>query len=124
MDNIRLFKKSDILILAICILTAILLLLFGTETDNALTAVITVNREEYTQIDLSSISQEQEFYVNGVTIVAGNNYIYIKDSECPNKICIKTGKLTKSGQAAACVPQGVAIYIQNDDNSNIDAMVY
>lgn len=38
------------------------------------------------------------------------NISFIK-SDCPDKICIKTGKLHLVGQSAACLPNGVVVKI-------------
>ena len=37
--------------------------------------------------------------------------IFFEASDCPDKICILTGKLTMIGESAACLPNGVLIKI-------------
>ncbi|MCD7774086.1 MAG: NusG domain II-containing protein [Clostridiales bacterium] len=120
--EIKLFKKSDIIVIACLVLAAAFIFLLGTGEGGNLTAVITADGEEYARISLSSLTEETELIVNGVTVVLGNNYAYIKDSDCKNQICVKTGMLTKTGQSAACVPNGVAIYIAG--SGEVDAVSY
>jgi hypothetical protein len=49
--------------------------------------------------------------------------VCVVQSSCPNKLCMKMGKISKTGQAIACVPNGVLIQISSDkDTSWIDAI--
>lgn len=38
------------------------------------------------------------------------------DSDCPDKICIKTGFVRKEGEAAVCMPNKVIITVEGDDD--------
>jgi hypothetical protein len=37
--------------------------------------------------------------------------IRFEESDCPDKICIKTGKIASIGQSAACLPNGMLVKI-------------
>lgn len=57
----------------------------------------------------------------------GPSTIEIKDgkaafieSSCTNKICIKMGWISKPGQFAACLPNGILITIKGDNTSEVD----
>jgi hypothetical protein len=42
------------------------------------------------------------------------------DSDCPDKLCIKMGKIKMAGQSAACLPNHVIIRVYgSDDDSDI-----
>ncbi len=46
-------------------------------------------------------------------------------SDCPDKVCINTGFLNKSGQSAACLPNKVAVRIVVDtSNEDMDTIVH
>ncbi len=51
--------------------------------------------------------------------------ICFEKSDCPDKLCIKTGKISKPGQFAACLPNGLLLKIvsTNDDNRDADIIV-
>lgn len=50
--------------------------------------------------------------------------ICFEESDCPNKLCIKTGKISKAGQFAACLPNGLLLKIVIDeDNRDADIIV-
>lgn len=46
-------------------------------------------------------------------------------SDCPDKVCVNTGFLNKSGQSAACLPNKVAVRIVVDKlNEDMDTIVH
>lgn len=46
--------------------------------------------------------------------------ICFEESDCPDKLCIKTGKISKPGQFAACLPNGLLLKIVSADYNNRD----
>lgn len=46
-----------------------------------------------------------------------NREIRFKSSDCPDKICVNTGFISKPGQAAACLPNKTVIKIVNLGNA-------
>lgn len=130
MENktLKLFKKSDIFII-------LALLVFGAAAfipkyakSESLTAVVTVKGEEYTEISFTELTEDTYIKVNGVTVKASKDGICFEESGCKDKICVNTGIINSPGEAAACVPNGVAVYIKGTDknsgNADIDAVVY
>ncbi|MFA6621560.1 MAG: NusG domain II-containing protein [Candidatus Caldatribacteriota bacterium] len=49
-----------------------------------------------------------------------NGNICFEESDCPDKLCIKTGKISKPGQFAACLPNGLLLKIVSADYNNRD----
>ena len=43
------------------------------------------------------LSADAEFTVNGVTVVIGSGCVYVSDSDCRDKICVNTGKISRVG---------------------------
>lgn len=123
MNHRKLFKKTDILIVAACLLLAGVLclprLLGGREH---LTAVITADNEVYTEIDLDEAG-EQTITVNHTTITVRDGTVFFSESDCPDGVCMKTGALDCAGDSAACVPNRVAITIRGE-KPDVDAVAY
>ena len=46
----------------------------------------------------------------------------MEDADCPDKVCVKTGKIKSPGQTVVCLPHRVVIEITGD-NADIDAAV-
>ncbi len=52
---------------------------------------------------------------NGVKIVCNGEAVYFEHSDCPDKVCVNTGKLSLVGQWAACLPNSTVIKITKKD---------
>jgi hypothetical protein len=44
--------------------------------------------------------------------------IAFEESDCPDKICVKTGKLSRVGETAACLPNEIILKIVPADNNH------
>lgn len=125
MNKIPFFKKSDLLIIGIFLLLALIVFLptlFGKE--KALTAVITADGETVTEIRLTD-NAEEEIKINDTVIKINGKSVLFAESNCPDKVCIRTGKLDSSGDSSACVPNRVSVYIKGEKTEDdIDIMAY
>lgn len=61
--------------------------------------------------------------VHKATIVAEKNRICFLESDCPDKICVKTGWLSQPGEIAVCLPNKIIIKLEQDKNQNVDGVV-
>jgi len=123
-------KKGDlILIVCIGILAGLILAWnkFPSASDSApLIAVITQDGTVIKTIDLQAIEKPEYIYLNqGISqvILAEKRRIGFSESECRDKICVKTGWLTKTGDRAVCMPSKTVITILGD-NQQIDSIAY
>ncbi|QAR33357.1 NusG domain II-containing protein [Geovibrio thiophilus] len=47
----------------------------------------------------------------------------IKESDCPNQICVLTGWVSSCGDAAVCIPNKVAVYVKcENEDDGLDAV--
>jgi hypothetical protein len=78
-------------------------------------------------IDLDKIDTAEEIkitYKDGYNIIrVENGRIRIIDADCPDKLCVKTGWITESGQSVICLPHKLIIKIQGG-SKDIDENVY
>lgn len=59
----------------------------------------------------------------GDTLVEfSSNRVRVVESPCPNKICIKTGWIEKSGQVIACLPNKVVLTLSGEDEEGVDGV--
>lgn len=77
-----------------------------------------------------SVSSDKIFSINEIPEIEfeiKNNAIRFKKSDCPDKICINTGLINKSGQTAVCLPNKISIRIvansSKNDNEKIDTVI-
>lgn len=67
-----------------------------------------------------SIPQEPEVIFH----LYKDGQIRFEESDCPDKVCINTGKISMIGQYAACLPNGVILKIvpsgeRNDEDADV-----
>ncbi|MBO5934719.1 MAG: NusG domain II-containing protein [Clostridia bacterium] len=125
MNNIPFFKKSDLLIIGIFLLIALVIFLPTlSDSEKTLTAVITAYGETLTEISLTDSTQE-EIKINGTVIKINGKTVFFAESNCPDKVCVKTGNLDSQGDSSACVPNRVSVYIKGEKTEDdIDIMAY
>ena len=56
------------------------------------------------------------------TIVIEDGYCYMKEAKCPDHLCIKQGKVNKSGQTIVCLPNRVVVTVVDSDSSDYDSV--
>ncbi len=51
--------------------------------------------------------------------------IRFEESDCPRKLCIRSGRLNNPGQFAACLPNGLVLKIVplKDNNESVDMVI-
>ncbi len=121
--NSKLIKKSDIIIIALLLAICAALLLPRLFLNDKLTAVISQNGETVESIDLSAVNESYEIKLEGAVILVEKNAVSFKDASCPDKLCVKCGKLTHAGDTAVCVPTATVITISGSGNE-VDAISY
>lgn len=122
--NIKLFRKGDIAVVAVIILIAAAFMLWSNSKSEAPQAVITVNGEAVETVDLQSVKEKRIIIPDtspSVAITAENGEIWFETAECEDKLCIASGKLSKHGDTAVCLPAKTAITVTGSD---VDAVVY
>lgn len=88
-----------------------------------LTAVILIDGQERYAFDAAELKAGGELSIeaNGYHyhIVYENGRIRFDDADCPDRVCVKTGWLSRSSQVAACVPGHVLIRFIGADRQDV-----
>ncbi|MCR4925833.1 MAG: NusG domain II-containing protein [Clostridiales bacterium] len=121
----KFLKKGDIIIALIVVVLALVMLLprYINKSDNPV-AVITKNGEEIYCIELNKVEQGYDINIESVVIRVEKGKIFFSDSDCKDKICVKSGKLSHIGDTSACLPNKVVITIKGVGSSGVDAITY
>lgn len=119
-------RKADMILVASLILIALvfyIVLQFVVKKDGE-TVVIKVDGTVRYELPLD---KDTDLTVEGYQ--GGSNQIIIKDksvrmseADCPDKICVHTGKITKTGETIVCLPHRVVVEI-NGKQKHVDAVV-
>ncbi len=98
--------------------------LLGGKSINADTLVVKtpVQKYAYSLSKDADLSFEGTIGITKVRIEHGEAYVY--ESACKNKLCISCGKLRRVNDYAACLPNGIILYVEGEKKKDeLDAVV-
>lgn len=56
-------------------------------------------------------------------IIIENEEAWFEHSDCENRVCVESGKISRPNQWAACLPNGIIIYIEGEEEKeSLDAI--
>lgn len=125
-------KKRDIIFIGVLLVVALIAFFvvdkFIKKDGNKV--VIKVDREI---VKIVNLTDTNNIIVNGYdggtnTVVIENGTVYMTEADCPDKICVNTGKISKIGETIVCLPHRVVVEIQgevsqSDSDDSIDSVV-
>jgi hypothetical protein len=125
MNNIKYVKEQPyikireiIILLAVIVLTVILVIFYFTGNKGN-------NVEIYYQNNLLySYPLYEDRVINvedKLTVIIENKMVYVKQSTCPDQLCVHNNPISTSGNRIICLPNSVMILITG--NSEIDGLV-
>ena len=128
LDNKVRLKRDIILVLSMVIIAAaaFLIINFAVKKDGSY-AVIKVDGKVIKTLDLNSGETTIEVYgyqggVNKVVINDGK--VSMTEADCPDELCVKTGKISRVGETIVCLPHRVVVEIKGSpDDDSIDSVV-
>ena len=97
----------------------------------AVVLITTLTRREggYVEIEKNgeliatySLSVNGEYSLNGGTnvLVIEGGVAYLKDANCPDKTCVKTGKIRYVNQSIICLPNKISITVRGGSDNGVD----
>lgn len=122
----KLIKPLDLLLIALLLLGGTGFWLYAKHSTTHAEAVIYIDGEIYQSIALEKVEEPYELPLPcdpKATLLIEKGAVAFKEAECSDKVCVNTGKLTKRGDTAACLPAKVVVTIENGEKQ-LDAMVY
>ena len=121
-------RNTMILLVAICFIALLTVILQKTilQKDGS-AAVVQVNGEVTARLDLN---QDTELEVgdeeNGYNIIeVEDGYVSVTEANCPDKVCVDTGKIKDMGGVIACLPHKLIITVEGEsEEEKIDGMTW
>ncbi len=100
-------KLADIIVLAALIILSVVLLVtvYGKTGEKV---IVTYNgvSEEY------DLGQDREIAIEDkLTVCISGGAVYVKDAQCPDKICQNSGAVKKVNETIVCAPFGITVRI-------------
>ena len=120
MSNKRKPKNDIILAVIVIAVAAVGLLLLNVFKTEGSFAVVKIDGKETARYPLSVNTEVViETGDNGKnTLVIENNKAFMKDANCPDKICEGHSKISYKGETIVCLPHKVVIEIVAEDSEN------
>jgi hypothetical protein len=117
------FKKKDLfIIIPFLVIAGILALWFSSKPSSGI-AVVEKNGKEVYRFDLSKQKTTRIIDVGGsmnIKLLLEPGAISFYHSDCPDQICVRTGKLKKPGQVAVCLPGKVSVRVISSSKEKYD----
>ena len=107
--------RYDILLIAVLLFVSALalgiMLLSRSEGERV---VVEINGA---QAAVYSLSVDGEYPLNGGTniLVIENGEAYLIYADCPDKVCVNTGKIKYEGQTIVCLPNKLSVTVRGTD---------
>lgn len=119
-------KKRDIILIISLLLVGIIALVIWHFVYSVDGKYVTIEQRD-NLIGIYPLNVDKEIEIehrNEVVnkIVIENGYCYMEEAECPDHLCIKQGKVNKSGQTIVCLPNRVVVTVVDSDSSEYDSV--
>lgn len=116
----KLAKKTDIIILAALVLACAGTLLLMRFAHGGSRVRAEIYRDSQLIKTVVLPAAPGRFSLDGVPNVTFETYddgsIAFASSDCPDQVCVRTGRLSAPGQFAACLPNGLYVKIVSDED--------
>ena len=106
--------------LLIAALLALLVIRNRQEKETGTDAMVTVRTSDGDEV--YPLSKDGVFSLNGGTntLVIENGEAWVSEANCPDKVCMGMGKISKNGEFIACLPNQVIIVVEGGEESPVD----
>ena len=113
-DKAQKIKKNDIILISALLLVSLallcaVLLFSNTDTEEA---VVRVDGKEAVRLPLD---KDTEYLIEGVggsnLLVIKNGEAFITEADCPDKVCVRTGKASNI-KSLVCLPHKVVVTVE------------
>ena len=109
---------ADLLLISALVVVSLSVFLFARLTsEDGDWAVVSVDGEVVARY---SLSEDGEYALNGGTnlLIIRNKEAYVADADCPDKLCEKSGRISRVGERIVCLPNRVMIEIDGERNGD------
>ncbi len=123
-------KRNDFLLTGFLLIAAISFLIFQNYRGKMGSRVI-VQQNGETLYELSLTEDRTGENALRLETAAGYNLLviedgkaYIKEADCPDKLCVKQRAISRQGESLICLPHRLVVAVEGEEKSEIDAVTY
>lgn len=109
-------KRDIILILSVLLIAAALFLVVELTKEDGARVVVKVDGNKVAEY---SLSENATYELNGGTntLVIENGKAFLKDANCPDKLCVHQGKISRTGEVITCLPNKLTVTVYGAEES-------
>ena len=116
-------RRTDLLVIAgLLLLSGLLYLALNVGRPEGGVAVVRVNGRE---TERHALSVNGSFPLNGGSniLVIRDGQAWLSEADCPDKICVRQGKIHYEGQVITCLPNRLTVTVEGGASDGVDAKV-
>ena len=72
------------------------------------------------------LNKDREYFIETKfgynLLIIKNNKVRILDADCPNKICVDKGYISKNDESIICLPHHVVVTVESNEEKAVDAV--
>lgn len=117
MNEKKLFRKNDLILMGAVILLALALFLAMKvlHSGPGEQVIVTVGSIEYARLPLDQDAELLITAAEGETnlLVIEDGTARISEANCSNQVCVQTGRISEEGELIVCLPHKVVVSIES-----------
>jgi hypothetical protein len=117
-------RKNDLLLIVAMAILGVLAYFFflsGKKQSN-IVLVVRRDRQVIRRIELQKVRTRTKLPIpvdDGELIIGYNqDGAWVESSPCPDKVCVRQGKITRPGETIACVPEKILLTLTGTEKEN------
>ena len=116
-------RRADLIVIAVLLLLALALYLvlgaFRTEGG------VVVVRVDGVETERHALSEDGIYPLNGGSniLVISEGQAWVSEANCPDRICVRQGKIHYTGQSIICLPNRLSVTVEGGEHGDVDFVV-
>ncbi|MCQ2385751.1 MAG: NusG domain II-containing protein [Clostridia bacterium] len=107
-------RKNDLVLMVAVLSVAGALLLFPGKPGKSVTVSIDGKEVETLFCEDRAFDKTYETKAGSLTLTVTSSGVYVKEADCRDKICQKTGCISQSGESIVCAPLGICVTVDGE----------
>ncbi len=114
-DNVKKVKHSKAFTVFDIIIVAVIAVAIGVSAWLIYRKpALTVTAPDYART--FSLDEDRTVVLEHITVHIENGKVWVTDADCADKVCERTGVISRGGQSIVCLPHGVVIRIGGESD--------
>lgn len=113
-------KKKDFILIGVIVALALVLLICVKLTQKE--GAYVVVKIDGIEVATYSLNVNGTYTLNGGTnvLIIKDGFAYLSEANCPDHLCVKQGKISKTGQVITCLPNKLTVTVYGAEKNDVD----